>query len=58
MGLTRPADPGVMMRLARVEALATDAYLTSRCPVWIRHREQYLRNSILWGSLRRFFTVV
>ena len=56
-GLTLPiarGDIGGWLRV--VEALAI-GYLTSRWTLCPRHREQYLRSSMRWVSLRRFLAV-
>ncbi len=61
IGLTRPTLRGVMGDWLRcwafTRAIGAYAYRTSRWLLWPRQREQYLRNSIRWVSLRRFLTV-
>jgi len=57
-GLTLPPDPGEMIRAALLDALAISVYLASLWAVWLRQREQYLRKSKRFGSLRRFLVDV
>ena len=55
-GVVPPMARGDMGGLRRVETRAM-SYLTSRCVLWTRQREQYFLNSIRWVSFRRFLMV-